>query len=89
MISDYYKRIWAEEKLDLNYEVRRLIKAKGIDLKFVVEYIPYESKIEILSTGVVEGWYGNEIVQRRILKDHYEDVTRKTNEILSQEKQRL
>lgn len=71
------------DKLDLNFEVERLLRWKG-ELKGVyVVLLPHDKKIDILARGVIDGWYGEEIIQRAILKDYYQEVRDRVSFILS------
>ena len=68
-------------KLDLDHEVMRLLRAKGEDKGVYVGMLPYSDKITILALGVIEGWYGDFIVQERILKDKHQEIIDRVVEI--------
>ena len=65
-------------KLDLDYEVTRLLKAMK-EPKIYPWLMSREEKIGILARGVIKGWYGNHEVRSKILKDLYSEVQGEVN----------
>lgn len=70
----------ATDRLDLKTEVKRLIKAKG-DRDIYPDFMSDNYKITYLAKGLIDGWYGNELVAEAILKDQYERVEKRAREI--------
>lgn len=82
-----------ESKINIDDEVFRLLKWQTIGrsepdfvlesrLKLRINSMTREEKIENLAIGYVTGWYGDEDVTKRILKNLYDEVMIKANDLL-------
>lgn len=61
------------KKVNLLEECERLNKAIGSDED--VKSLNYNGKLDFLARGVMYGWYGNDLVQKKILGNLYKPVT--------------
>lgn len=71
-----------KEHLNIDYEVTRLIRHKRkveVDIE-VLMIMDYSDKIDVLALGMIDGWYGDELVAPKILKNLYEPVLKRAKE---------